>query len=293
MSPTIQIIEKYQNPDKTLIIYCYYETKDTKANLEFFVKNALIDSTIYDFTIIINNSVCTVKFPTLSNLSVITRSDNETDLQTYAWYIKDLEAKTKNPFSQYKHFYFINSRCIGPFIPITVSFNWIDTLNKTMSGYELIGPIVEFLSDKKHIDVSPIKTSKNIPFIHTYMFGLGPLGFSIFKDILLELKEDTTKEFIVSNIEALITSKIILAGHKIKSFLLKYKNIDINNEKIWDKLISSGDPEIPEKYDGIDVNPLEVMFVKNIRLTNSTRPKEVSGLSLTLSKYIEQYKKWN
>ena len=293
MSPTTTLIEKYQNPDKTLIVYCYYETKDTKDNLEFFVKNGLIESINYDFAIIVNNSLCTITFPKISNLVVINRTENESDLQTYSWYIKNLEMKTTDPFSKYKYFYFINSSCIGPFMPITSASNWIDTLNTTMNVYELIGPIAEFPPDTYGFDALSIKSTKNIPYIHTYMFGLGKEGFLIVKDILLDLKSDATKEFITYNTERIISSKIILAKHKIKSFLLKYKNIDINNEKFWDKSNSNGDPEAPEKYDGIDINPLEVMFVKNIRLVSSMRTKESSGISLTLSKYIEQYKKWN
>lgn len=292
ISPRASIIEKFENSDKTLILYCYYETPESKSNLEFFVKNGIIQSYKYNYVIIVNNSVCSVEFPEVNNLLVMKRSENQTDLQTYAWFIKDLESKHKQPLDIYKYIYFINSSCIGPFIPISSPVNWIEALNSTMNGYELIGPIIEFPADTKGFDALNIKSMQNIPYIHSYMFGTGKFGFSIVRDILLDLKDDVTKDYIVYNTERLITSKILTTGYKIKSLLLKYKNIDVNDNKLWDKSMSNGDPEVPEKYDGIDVNPLEVMFVKNIRNSNSTRLTEVSGISPILSKYIEKYKKW-
>ena len=51
--------------------------------------------------------------------------------------------------------------------------------------------------------------------------------------------------------------------------------------------------EVPYNYFGIDVNPFEIIFVKNIRNINETRPqKNQCGISSELTKMISLYKKW-
>jgi len=79
--------------------------------------------------------------------------------------------------------------------------------------------------------------------------------------------------------------------------LARFKLYDINEEKRWltDIWNIPGQPtcyEIPNNYFGIDVNPFEIIFVKNIRNTNETRGKSYSGISTFLKKYIDNYVKW-
>jgi hypothetical protein len=236
---------------------------------------------------------CSVILPEYSNIKKITREENQSDILTYKWYIESI---TDNFFDIYDTVYFINSSCIGPFMPTICHINWIDSMNYFLQEYSMIGPIIEVPPDNLGFLALGLDSKKNIPFIHSYMFGVNKFGFSIIKNILKDI-DNSSKIYIVNNIERALTSSILLNGGKIKTLLARFKLYDINEEKRWltDIWNIPGQPtcyEIPNNYFGIDVNPFEIIFVKNIRNTNETRGKSYSGISTFLKKYIDNYVKW-
>ena len=281
---------------KTLVLYCYYETDETKKNLEFFVKNGVFQSDKYTYVFIINNNVCTVTIPDYSNIQKKVRAENESDLQSYSWCISDLKKTDANYFSSYTNIYFINSSCIGPFMPTICDKNWIDHLNTVSTGYDLVGPIIEFPNDTKGYTAIGIEDTHNIPFIHTYMFGTSSKGFENVSKTLADIA-GKSKDEIVNNTERKITSSILMSKLKIKTLLLRFKNVDVNDPvnwyaTKWNTDVNLSCYEKPENYFGIDVNPLEVIFVKNIRNTNETRNKNDSGISEWLKKTLHKYVEW-
>lgn len=158
-------------------------------------------------------------------------------------------------------------------------------MNYFLDDFALIGPILEIASDT------------NLPFIHSYMFGLNKDGFEILKNnIFIHINESSTKDCMIRNIERLLTTEMLKNNYKIKSFLSRFKNIDINNSKLWISKLWNNDNqscyEIPGNYFGIDVNPFEIIFVKNIRKQHTHRSKESSGISITLYNQIKNYSNW-
>jgi hypothetical protein len=282
---------------KTCILYCYHETEATHKNLKFFVKNGVFDSDNYAYNFIINNNICNVELPPYKNIKVMKRAENETDLQSYKWAITELEKESPEYFKGFSNVYFINSSCIGPFMPTICDKNWIDHMNTVSHGVDLIGPVIEFPPDTNGYNALSIKSDKNIPFLHTYMFGTSGNGIGIIRKTLLDMSPDISKVDIVNVIERKLTSAVLTGGGKIKSLLLRFKNVDVNDEKVWNTTMwnSKGAPtcyEVPGNYFGIDVNPLEVIFVKNIRNKNETRGETMAGISETLSKYMKNYIDW-
>ena len=266
---------------KTLILYCYYETSETKENLEFFVRNGIIDNSKYQYKIIVNNKKCSVKIPKYSNIEIIKRIENNTDLFTYKIILNLI-----TNLNSYDSFYFINSSCIGPFISNITNITWIDLMNDFLEDYDLIGPVVEIPNDN---------SKKNIPFLHSYFFGVNKFGFKILQKIFDEIMVDDKNDMVL-NIERKITNSILMNNGKIKSFLTKFKNIDLNNPKYWNSSLwninNKSCYEIPNNYDNIDLNPYEIVFFKNIRNINSTRTKENSGIDKNIAKFIDKYKIW-
>ena len=281
---------------KTLVLYCYYETDKTKKNLEFFVKNGVFQSDKYTYIFIINNNICTATIPDHSNIYKKVRAENETDLQSYRWCIDDLKKSNPNYFSTYTNIYFINSSCVGPFMPTICDKNWIEHLNTVSTGYDLIGPIIEFPNDAKGYKAIGLEDTQNIPFIHTYMFGTSNKGFENVSKTLADI-DGKSKDEIVNNTERKITSSILLSKLKIKPLLLRFKNVDVNDSVNWDASKWNTDVNLscyekPGNYFGIDVNPLEVIFVKNIRNNNETRNANDSGISEWLKKILDKYIEW-
>ena len=275
---------------KTLITYCYYETEKTQENLEFFFKNGVIQSENYDYIFIINNHTCSVQIPDYSNITII-KHDNDNDVNTYKWLI---ETWGDEYFLDYNYFYFINSSCIGPFLPTITTNNWIDLMNVFLNKYDLIGPIVEIPPDNTGFLLLNLPNNTNIPFIHTYMFGVSVFGFKIFKELLH--KNATISKHRSLEIERMVTSSILTNGGKIKSLLKKFQHVDLNNENNWNYYkFNQGRYscyEIPKNYFGLDVNPFEVIFVKNLRNAGEHRKSDISGISDELYLQVEKYKNW-
>jgi len=266
----------------TLVLYCYKETHDTMKNIEYFIEYGINSSA--DFVFIVNNNICSVTFP--PNVTVIKREEDEYDLITYKWYFD-----TYKP--EYNNYYFVNSSCIGPFLPSVVSENWINLFNNKLKEYDLIAPIIEFPPDS--CGYSLIKTSftdKNIPFLHTYMFGTKS------KEVLLKFFSniiDTTHDSIILY-ERTLTSIFLINNKKIYSFLMRFKNVDVNNKQLWNSkfwnITDKSCYEVPNNYFGMDINPLEIVFVKNIRKSHKFRDEQSSNISSNLSKMLNLYISW-
>lgn len=266
---------------KSLVLYCYKESPETITNLAFFLKHGLSDSA--DFVFIVNNMKCSLPFP--SNTTVIRRQEDEYDLLTYKWYFD-----TYNP--QYTNYYFINSSCIGPFLPPVITENWITIFNKKLESYDLIAPIIDFPPDSYGNSLIGNSSMTNIPFLHTYMFGTkSPETLKL----LFGRMENNSQDSAISY-ERMLTSLFLTNGKKIFSFLMAFKNIDVNNESLWNwKLWNPSNIscyEVPENYFSIDVNPLEVVFVKNIRKIHKHREESRSGLSQALKNLLTLYISW-
>jgi len=273
-------------------MYCYYEENESKDNLEFFIKNGIYNNLQYQYVIIINNEKCSVNIPEYSNIKIIKRSENNTDLFTYKLILKLLD---NNYLSFFDRFYFINSSCIGPFMSNISNISWIDSMNLLLCDYDLIGPVVEIPNDNHGFKVLNINSNKNIPFIHTYFFGLNKFGFQILQKIFDEIEVDN-KLFIIHNTERKITSSILINNGKIRSFLTRFKNVDLNDPKNWKSSLWNKDNiscyEVPNNYDGIDLNPYEVIFFKNIRNVNESREEKSANIDATIFKFINKYKEW-
>lgn len=264
-----------------------------KNNLQFFLRNGVIDSNDCYYAFVINNNICTINFPSNENIKVLRREGNDNDLCTYKWFIEQMGNEY---FSDYSRIYFINSSCIGPFVSPSCSLHWIDLFNKMLEEYEMVGPVIEIPPDNLGFKALNINSTKNLPFIHSYMFGVNSLGFSIVKNVLKNIENDK-KIYAVVNTERKITSSVIMNGGRVKSCLSKFKNIDLNKEENWNSQIwnKSGLPtcyEVPKNYFGIDLNPFEIIFVKNIRNANETRSIEHSGISNELFMEIKNYAEW-
>ena len=127
------------------------------------------------------------------------------------------------------------------------------------------------------------------------MFGVNSLGFSIVKEVFKNI-ETNNKLYIVSNTERKLTSSVLINSGRVKSFLARYRNVDLNNadnwnSSKWNKSIVTC-YEVPKNYFGIDLNPFEIVFVKNIRNVNETRSIKKSGISDELRLSLQKYTEW-
>jgi hypothetical protein len=213
------------------------------------------------YNIIINNSICSIDIPETDNLKVLKRSIEASELVTYSWFLSQYIN-----ISDFDRFYFISSICIGPCLPTITNTNWIELFNKRLETCDLLAPIVEFPPDNIGYSSLGIDSSLNMPFLHSYMFGTNSTSIKLLLNIVKEFTCSSEENII--KYERLLSTKYILNNKKIGCLLLAFKNIDINDKSIWNyKLWNRNERtcyEISENYFGLDLNPLEIIFIKNI-----------------------------
>ena len=279
---------------KTLVVYCYKEEYDTVINLAFFLKHGIIKSNDYYYVFLINNMLCSLDIEESDTIRVFKRIQNEYDLPSYKWFFEMMLQSSPTYFEQFDTFYFLNSTCVGPFLPTIVESNWIELFNKKLEKYDLIAPIVEFPPDSRGFEMLGIESELNVPFLHSYMFGTKISCLHLLKNILLEM--DDFEESNSVNYERKITSEYLIHGKKIHSLLIEFNQIDINDRSIWNYNLWNKSYitcyEIPENYFGIDINPLEVIFIKNVRKMNNIHSIYSSGISRYLYNTLINYISW-
>jgi hypothetical protein len=268
---------------KTLVVYYYNENTTTINNLAFFLKHGIIKHPDYSYVFLINNSICSIDITQTDNLRVIKRPNNDTELVTYSRFL--LEEKN---ITEFERFYFISSICLGPCLPTITNESWIELFNKRLESCDLLAPIVEFPPDSIGYSVLGIESNINIPFLHSYMFGTNNSSIKLLLNIFTEFNNNSIESQI--KYERLLSSKFLVNNKRISCLLLAFKNIDINDMTLWSyKLWNRGEKTCYEKsnnYFGIDLNPLEIIFIKINPPLDSCRP---SLLQSQLMNYIVWY----
>ena len=248
---------------KTLVIYYYNETSITLANLTYFLKHGLIENPNYHFIFVINNSKCAITINETENIKVI-NTLHTNPLTVYSEYFLTISSQY---LSEFKYFYFINSICIGPFLPPYIDINWIEIFNKLLVNNDLIAPIVEIPPDNLGYSLIGINSDLNMPFLHCYMFGTNSSSILLLLNIFKDFTEDSDESLV--KYERLLTSRYLVNNKRLSSLLIAFKNIDINDKNLWYyKLWNKNNNscyESPDNYFGLDVNPFEVLFINNIK----------------------------
>jgi len=247
---------------KTLVLYYYNENDNTIINLSYFLKHGLIKDPNYYYVFIINNNISTINIKETDNIKVVNMPGDNNPLFAYSHFFLSYSAEH---YSDFERFYFINSICTGPFLPTYVSESWIEVLNKQLETNDLIAPIVEFPPDNFGYSLINIESDLNMPFLHCYMFGTNISSIHLLINIFKEYNDSSHDSLI--NYERLLSSYYLANDKKICSFLIAFKNIDINDKALWSyKLWNKSRNTCYEKTDnyfGLNINPFELIFINN------------------------------
>lgn len=237
---------------RTLIIYSGHEIND---NLVFFSRNGYIDDPKYDFIFIFNNSNLKLEFSIQkSNIKILTRPNFGLD---FGGWTDALFSKENDKFlyEKYDYFIFMNSTVRGPFLPLYYDQKlhgyWPEIFTSKLNDeYKLVGPAVAFYLQK--------------PFISSALFVTDRIGLDIaMKKSIFDPKTiKMDKVNIVTKKEIGFSNAIIEAGYNIKSLLYYYKDINLKTQQIS---FMSHCHLNPNNYYGINVNPYEIIFIKQNR----------------------------
>ena len=127
--------------NKLCCIYAYYEKTDSyKSNLEYFLKNAILDNV--DYYIIINGN-STINIPSKFNIIVYKRPNIGFDFGAYSYAVSKIN-------KIYDYYFFLNTSVCGPYLrnndkPWTSYF--LDLFNKNLKT-KLVGTTINIYGVK-------------------------------------------------------------------------------------------------------------------------------------------------
>jgi hypothetical protein len=240
---------------RTLIIYSGHEINE---NFLFFCRNGYIDNAKYDFVFIFNNPSLKLEFSIEKpNVKIMTRENIGLDFGGWTDVLlsKDPDNEGRYLYEKYDYFILLNSTVRGPFLPI-----WYDQLqygywpelftSKLNDDVKLVGAAVAFYMMK--------------PFISSAFLVMDQLGLKVARDsrIIDPQTIDIKKCEVVMRKEIGLSDAIIQAGYNIYSMLQCYRSSSLKDYLLPQTSLCHLNPNA---YYGIDVNPYEVIFIKQNR----------------------------
>ena len=239
---------------KTLITFVHFNRPNNslyRNNLDFFSKVGLTESLDHQFNFIINSKTGGENIPRGKNISVIQGHNKNQDWGAYQQSIYSSEIK------EYDFFIFINDTCRGPFIPnyIPDDITWVELfLHKLNEKVKMVGP-TWFNADECPWVKNNLKNVENgkLAHIQSYCFGVDKKAMTLLLennkfDVIGKSWEDLVRDHEIGSSQLLLEK-----GYQIQPFQLSQYSPEKNRD------ISQSN-----KYFGININPLEVMFFKTI-----------------------------
>lgn len=240
---------------KIVISYAYFETDVAKYNFEFFASNELKWRDDIDYIIVINGHKCSVRIPSLPNVTVIQRENIGFDFGAYNAACEYIEKNEKT----YDYFVFLNSGVFGPVMPhysnqFLLNFHWSSIfINKINHFVKLVGTTIVCL---------PMKDAGGYgPKIEGFFFATDSTGYRVLREKGTIFQDHATKHSAIVNGEYGLSRAILESGFTIDCMLTAYQGIDWKNKNNWNQN-KNLHASRKGKYFGKSIDPYEVIFHK-------------------------------
>jgi hypothetical protein len=247
---------------RALIVYVYFETAESRRNLEFFLRHGLLPERFADFVLVVQGNL-TLQVPEVKNLSVITRENTCYDLGTWRKVLERLGGY-EHLVSQYKYFVMLNGSLRGPFLPAWSPVNWLVIFASQISDeVKLVGLTTNCIGTEcGHHRTSQFNHLQSM-FILTDAVGL-----LVMWPILSRCPE--TKVEAVVHMELQFSRAIQLAGYRWRGQLLAmnyptYLRECFHSEVTHDEGMPGEPMEQGAERPHHSVHPFETIFFKTNR----------------------------
>lgn len=266
-----------------LVSYSYFEKDQIqKRNLEFFLAVGFGYNSKFkapantDLIIVINGAEC---LPCVNLLPIVQQVEPLIDDVSTAWtgerltmvkrkenegmdfaaHNASVEWVTRTgERSKYKYFIFLNSSVRGPFVPHYMPVDWPWTRSYTELFSDSVGVVSSSL-----VCLPPIDAGGYGPKVESWAFALIPETLDllteagVFNVRVCKLCNDgvvVMGEYGISNV-------LMKHGWNLNTLMYKYKNVNWLDQRHWN-CNSNAHPSRHGTYDGVSMNPLEVVFIK-------------------------------
>jgi hypothetical protein len=253
---------------KTERVLILYAGLDINENLLFFLHNGYIDDPRYDYIFIFNNleidQALSEIIPKKPNVRLMVREN--TGLDFGAWshaLLSDAQNGSGLLYQEYDSFIFVNSTARGPFLPSWSSEidSWPELfLSKLTNEVKLVGATIHpfFMPPNYYY----------FPHVQSMCMATDRIGLEIGiqSGIFNKLNSKTDKLKIIWNQECGFSKAILKSNYNIACLLAAYKDWDFRKiSPIYNKSsVIETDHYYEKNYFGININPYEVLFIKDI-----------------------------
>ncbi|KAA6422349.1 MAG: hypothetical protein FRX49_07819, partial [Trebouxia sp. A1-2] len=249
---------------ETLVLYTY-SNSDTEyeRNLHYFVEHGMADGDGCNYVIIVQEGKgilpSQLPLPDLpSNAQYIFHENICFDWGTFGWALKS----TALDVGSYKFIVFMNSSIRGPYLPAywPAFVHWTSILTSRLIGkVKLVGSSISCEGTFLSGDLTAARRQN--PHVQSYVMATDQEGLKVLQGDGLVFKCYETLHDTVWNSELGSSVAIFNAGYTIDSLMLKYQGADWRDKDNWN--CNAGlNPYAVDAYDGVNLNPLEVVFIK-------------------------------
>lgn len=266
-----------------LVSYSYFE-KDAiqKKNLEFFLSVGFGYNSKFaapantDLIIVINGAEC---LPCVNLLPIVQQVEPLSDEVTTAWTGERLTMLKRRENegmdfaahntsmdwvtrtgqrSKYAYFIFLNSSVRGPFVPHYMPPNWPWTRSYTQLFTESVGVVSSSLVCLPKVDAGGYG-----PKVESWAFALIPETLDLLQQAgVFNVRAcKLCNDGVVVMGEYGISNVLMEHGWNLNTLMYKYKNVNWLDQRHWN-CNSNAHPSRHGTYDGVSMNPLEVVFIK-------------------------------
>mmetsp|Transcript_669 Transcript_669/g.1942 ORF Transcript_669/g.1942 Transcript_669/m.1942 type:complete len:501 (-) Transcript_669:495-1997(-) len=248
-------------PD-TLVVYIYSNSDpEYEHNLEFFVRHGMREGDSCEYIIAVQHGVglrLNGELPRLpSNARYVHHENMCFDWGTIAWLFSEKQIESK----KYKYFMFMNSSIRGPFLPAfwPAGVHWSRAFTAKLIGdVKLVGSTISCEPAQKPGDPSSERRSVHV---QSYAVATDQVGLEVLQKDGSVFKCHATLGDAVWNSEIGASSAILRAGYNLDCLMLRYAGVDWR-DPAFANCNAGENPYKENSFDGVSLNPLEVMFVK-------------------------------
>ncbi|PNH12741.1 LIM domain and RING finger protein [Tetrabaena socialis] len=245
-----------------LVMYIFAPTDpEFLRNLEYFVREAIQGDTRSDYVIVVQEStdMRVVTLPKLPRHARYVRHTNRCyDWGSFGWLLLTGRVDPR----RYRYFLFINCSVRGPFLPTYARgrIHWTHPFTSRLVGdVRMVGPTIS-------CEGSPLNGDfrgkwRHNPHVQSYVVATDLVGLQVLIDDGRVFHCHNTRWTTIYYSELGSSTAILKAGYNLDCLMAKYQGVDWRNKTNWG-CNGRSSPQSELTYDGVSLDPHEVMFVK-------------------------------
>ncbi|KAK9841148.1 hypothetical protein WJX74_000759 [Apatococcus lobatus] len=246
----------------TLVIYIFSPTDpEYERNMRFFIEHGMSANDPCHYAIIVQQTGRDLQqeLPVLPSNAWYEFHENRCfDWGTVGWALRS----GKVDITGYKYFIIMNSSVRGPFTPAYYSdkHHWSRIFTDRITDeVKLVGPTISCEGAPMEGDAS--KQWRTNPHVQSYVTATDQTGMAILQGSGSVFSCYETLHDTIYFSELGSSAVILEAGYNIASLMLRYQGIDWRDKENW-ACNERFSPYAEHHYDGLSLDPLEVVFVK-------------------------------